>query len=76
MGDLGSSQLTYPSYDPLANSVNRQFLPEPFLWDTFYHLVEAAVAMKKGPKRDKWEFEIVHRDLKPGNGKTFYIETL
>ena len=51
--------------------INRQYLPEPFLWDTFYHLVEAAVAMRNGPKDGDWDFNIVHRDLKPGNSKTF-----
>lgn len=45
----------------------RQYLPEPFLWDTFYHLVEAAAAMRDGPEGARWDFEIVHRDLKPGN---------
>ena len=64
-----------PIVGSITQRVNRQHLPEPFLWDTFYHLVEAATAMRNGSKREKWDFEIVHRDLKPGNGKTIHIES-
>lgn len=71
IGDLGSLQLMPPSQDPLTDSVNRQHLPEPFLWETFSHLAEAAVAMRDAPEEG---LEIVHRDLKPGNSKTFHIE--
>lgn len=71
--DLGWLPLIYPSFNPFTNSVNRHHLPEPFLWDTFNHLVEAAVAMRDGPQGDVWDFEIVHRDIKPGNSKTFQI---
>lgn len=46
----------------------RLYMPEPFLWDVFYHLVEAAVAMRSGPTDGSWGgHEIVHRDIKPGN---------
>ena len=69
--DLGLLFLGSWLYRVFANNLNRQFLPEPFLWDTFYHLVEAAVAMRSGT--GDWEFEIVHRDLKPANGETFHI---
>lgn len=48
-------------------------MPEPFLWDTFYHMVEAAVAMSDGPEDADWNFEIVHRDIKPQNSKIFHI---
>lgn len=46
----------------------RLYMPEPFLWDVFHHLVEAAVAMRYGPEDGGWGgHEIVHRDIKPGN---------
>ena len=48
-------------------------MPEPFLWDTFYHMVEAAVVMSDSPKDYGLEFEIVHRDIKPSNCKNFHI---
>ena len=70
--DLGSLTLLRPSAFPLINVFNRQYFPEPFLWDTFYHLVEAAVAMRDGPEDAEWDFEIVHRDIKPRNSKAFY----
>ena len=70
--DLGWLSLGSWLYQALANNLNRQFLPEAFLWDTFYHLVEAAVAMRSGT--GDWEFEIVHRDFKPANSKTFHIQ--
>ena len=54
--------------------IHRKYLPELFLWETFYHLVEAAVAMRDGPKAGDWDFNIVHRDLKPGNSKTFHFK--
>lgn len=48
--------------------LSRLYMPEPFLWDVFYHLVEAAVAMWSGPTDGSWGgHEIVHRDIKPGN---------
>ena len=68
---LGSLSLVSRLYNPLANTTNSQYLPEPFLWDTFYHLVEAVVTMKVGP--GDWDFEIVHRDIKPANSKPFHI---
>ncbi|CAF9919092.1 G2-specific serine/threonine protein kinase [Imshaugia aleurites] len=47
---------------------SRLYMPEPFLWDVFYHLVEAAVAMQYGPTEGGWgNHEVVHRDIKPGN---------
>ena len=46
-------------------------MPEPFLWDIFHHLVEAAVAMRYGPASGRWGGqEIVHWDIKPGNSST------
>lgn len=46
-------------------------MPEPFLWDVFHYLVEAAVAMRYGSSEGGWGGrEIVHRDIKPGNGLT------
>ncbi|KAI9877553.1 MAG: hypothetical protein M1830_003601, partial [Pleopsidium flavum] len=50
----------------------RHYIPEPFLWQVFYNLTQAAAAMYFGPgyrTSDKsWtDFEIVHRDIKPGN---------
>ena len=72
-GDSGLLLLLSPSHDSLTNTVNRQYLPEAFLWDTFYHLVEAAVAMRDGPRKGEWGFEFVHRDIKPGNSKIFCV---
>ena len=46
-------------------------MAEPFLWDVFHDLVEAAVAMRYGPRDGGWAgHEIVHRDIKPGNSPT------
>ena len=51
--------------------LSRLYMPEPFLWDVFHHLVEAAVAMRYGPTNGSWGgHEIVHRDIKPGNSPT------
>lgn len=58
----------------IDQSVDRQYLPEPFLWDTFYHLVEAAVVMRVGLKDDERDLEIVHRDIKPNNSKAFHTQ--
>ena len=73
MLDLGSFFLVSQLFNPLADSLIRQYLPEPFLWDTFYHLVQAAVAMENGLKDGDGDYEIVHRDLKPANSKNFHI---
>ena len=73
---LGSLSLIYSLYVPLIYRIDRQHFPEPFLWDTFYHLVKAAVAMRKGPQGGGWDFEIVHRDLKPSNGMAFPTDYL
>lgn len=60
------------SYSYAVNR-NRRHFPEPFLWEMFYHMVEAASAMLNGPKQPNargyppWTHEIVHRDIKPGN---------
>ena len=54
----------------LTNDVKRRYLPEPFLWETFYHFVEAATAMRYNS-----DFEIVHRDIKTGNGKKSHIKS-
>lgn len=49
-------------------NLSRLYMPEPFLWDVFHNLVEAAVAMRYGPTDGGWAgHEIVHRDIKPGN---------
>ena len=51
--------------------LSRVYMPEPFLWDVFHHLLEAAVAMRYGPTNGRWGGqEIVHRDIKPGNSST------
>lgn len=73
MLDLGSFFLASQLVKSLANSTNRQYLPEPFLRDTFYHLVETAMAMENGLKDGDGDFEIVHRDLKPANSKSFHV---
>lgn len=52
-------------------TLSRLYMPEPFLWDVFHYLVEAAVAMRYGPTDGSWNgHEIVHRDIKPGNSST------
>lgn len=52
-------------------NLSRLYMPEPFLWDVFRHLVETAVAMRYGPTDGGWAgHEIVHRDIKPGNSPT------
>lgn len=52
-------------------NLSRLYMPEPFLWDVFHNLVEAAVAMRYGPTDGGWAgHEIVHRDIKPGNSPT------
>lgn len=52
-------------------------MPEPFLWDIFHHLVEAAVAMRYGPEDGGWGgHEIVHRDIKPGNSPSSKVSTV
>lgn len=54
-----------------ALKVSRLYMPEPFLWSVFHHLVEAAVAMRCGPADGGWgDHEIVHRDIKPGNSQS------
>lgn len=54
--------------------LSRLYMPEPFLWDVFHHLVEAAVAMQYGPTDGGWGgYEIVHRDIKPANGPSFEV---
>lgn len=72
MLDLGSFVLAFHLVKSLANGTNRQYLPEPFLWDTFYHLVETAMAMENGLTDGGGDFEIVHRDIKPANSKSFH----
>ena len=52
-------------------TLNRLYMPEPFLWDVFHQLVETAVAMRYGPVGGGWDhYEIVHRDIKPANSST------
>lgn len=43
-------------------------MPEPFVWEVFHYLVEAAAAMQNGPEGKDWNFEFVHQDIKPENG--------
>ena len=56
-------------------TANRRHFPEPFIWEVFYHMIEAASSMLNGPKQPnpsghpRWDFEIVHRDIKPGNSQ-------
>lgn len=65
-GNLGS--FVFYGIDFNMLSISRLYMPEPFLWDVFHHLVEAAVAMRYGPTDGGWGgHEIVHRDIKPGN---------
>ncbi|KAL8733025.1 MAG: hypothetical protein Q9166_002423 [cf. Caloplaca sp. 2 TL-2023] len=49
----------------------RQYLPEEFIWDVFYHLVSACKVMDEGPspsrQRYSWCKTYVHRDIKPEN---------
>lgn len=72
---LGSFFLASQLVKSLANRTNRQYLPEPFLWDTFYHLVETAMAMENGLKDGGGDFEIVHRDIKPANSKSLHVQS-
>lgn len=65
----------------------RRHLPEGFIWEVFYYLLDAAEAMANGaPKnaaknsKSKGDFQIVHRDIKPDNSQfhrkcTFVILT-
>ena len=58
--------------DIFADRYDGRHFPEPFLWQTFFYLAEAALAMRSGPSEpnDEWDYEkeIVHRDIKPSNG--------
>ncbi|KAK0509162.1 hypothetical protein JMJ35_008533 [Cladonia borealis] len=63
-------------YGDLSRLIERyrrfgRHFPEPFLWQTFFYLAEAASAMRFGPseRNDEWDYnkEIVHRDIKPPN---------
>ena len=50
--------------------INRQYVPEYFIWNVFYYLIEAVAAMANGPDDGSWDFdEIVHRDIIPANGR-------
>jgi len=51
----------------------RAYLPEPFLWEVFYYLVEVAVAMRDGPPDGHWNFQVVHLDIKPENGESLSL---
>jgi serine/threonine protein kinase len=51
-------------------TMDRQNIPEPFLWEVFYYLTDACAAMVNGPSGASWDYEIVHRDIKPGNSKS------
>lgn len=54
-------------------TLGRRHLPEAFLWEVFYYLVQAAASMETGPRDAKWStFQIVHRDIKPENGQSLY----
>ncbi|KAL8710784.1 MAG: hypothetical protein Q9225_007232 [Loekoesia sp. 1 TL-2023] len=48
----------------------RQFIPEKFIWDVFYHLARACKGLEEiPPDHDKTpdNTETVHRDIKPAN---------
>ena len=69
IGSLGLSALLVTELEVLK--LSRLYMPEPFLWTVFHHLVEAVVAMRYGPTDGSWRgHEIVHRDIKPGNSLT------
>ncbi len=71
IGGSGSFVRPRSVIDSEVLRLSRLYMPEPFLWDVFHHLVEAAVAMRYGPTNGSWGgHEIVHRDIKPGNSPT------
>ncbi|KAL8932786.1 MAG: hypothetical protein Q9216_006677 [Gyalolechia sp. 2 TL-2023] len=50
--------------------LGRQYIPEEFIWDAFYHLANACRALDQGPKRrpkDERRNLYIHRDVKPEN---------
>ncbi|KAL8950393.1 MAG: hypothetical protein Q9222_003573 [Ikaeria aurantiellina] len=51
----------------------RCYIPEEFIWDAFYHLVNACTTMSKGPskymRKEPYYTTYVHRDIKPDNSK-------
>lgn len=54
----------------------RRYIPEAFLWEVFYYLVDAADAMANGPGTESddnhdhgRDFQIVHLDIKPDNSQ-------
>ncbi|MCJ1467729.1 G2-specific serine/threonine protein kinase [Pseudocyphellaria aurata] len=52
----------------LRRLYRRQYFPEAFLWEVFYHLGEAAATMGTGFMGANGQLnEIVHRDIKPRN---------
>ena len=63
-----------------SNRCDRKYFPEHFLWETFFYLAEAALAMRFGPseRNDEWDYdkEIVHRDIKPPNSMLTFLHQL
>ncbi|KAL9000178.1 MAG: hypothetical protein Q9169_001080 [Polycauliona sp. 2 TL-2023] len=49
----------------------RQYFPEEFIWDVFYHLLNAVKAMDQGPTKpkDPSHTTYVHRDIKTANSQ-------
>ncbi|KAL8932344.1 MAG: hypothetical protein Q9211_006369, partial [Gyalolechia sp. 1 TL-2023] len=47
----------------------RQYIPEEFIWDAFYHLANACRVMERGPRRPQDERRniYIHRDIKTDN---------
>lgn len=53
--------------------LDRQWIPEEFIWDAFYHLAKACRAIDRGPSQPEGQEAhiYVHRDIKPDNSKSF-----
>ena len=54
----------------------RCYFPEAFIWEVFYHLLEVAHAMSRGPVGGTWNYQVVHMDIKPANGKRLHLARL
>ncbi|KAL8737971.1 MAG: hypothetical protein Q9181_001193 [Wetmoreana brouardii] len=61
-GDLGGLITKY--------RIEKQYFPEEFIWEVFYHMARACASMARGPTprdRKSTKTTYVHRDIKPGN---------
>ncbi|KAL9596689.1 MAG: hypothetical protein Q9179_004527 [Wetmoreana sp. 5 TL-2023] len=50
--------------------IRKQYFPEEFIWEVFYHMAKACASMARGPTprdRKSTKTTYVHRDIKPGN---------